>query len=98
MGLVIEYDPIANSSHWAELELQEAYENNLIPDVLMGKDMTGTITRAEFAAVAVSIGTGVGVNVLLAKSLGQGDGEKAARVAGNGPRSGGLLVPVQRTV
>ncbi len=55
VGMIIEYDPIANSSDWADLELQEAYENDLIPDVLMGKDMTGTITRAEFAAVAVKL-------------------------------------------
>jgi len=55
VGMVIEYDPLANSSDWADLELQEAYENNLIPDVLMGKDMTGTITRGEFAAVAVKL-------------------------------------------
>lgn len=55
VGLVIEYDPVSNSAQWAELELQEAYENDLIPDVLLGKDMTGTITRAEFAAVAVKL-------------------------------------------
>ena len=55
VGMVIEYDPIANSSDWADLELQEAYENDLIPDVLMGKDMTGRITRGEFAAVAVKL-------------------------------------------
>lgn len=55
VGLVIEYDPVANSAQWAELELQEAYEQGLIPDVLMGKDMTGTITRGEFAAVAVKL-------------------------------------------
>lgn len=34
--------------------------------------------------VAVGIGTGVGVNALLAKSLGQGDREKASKTAGNG--------------
>ncbi|MCM1246170.1 MAG: MATE family efflux transporter [Roseburia sp.] len=34
--------------------------------------------------VAVGIGTGVGVNALLAKSMGQGDREKANRTAGNG--------------
>lgn len=55
VGLVIEYDPVGNASQWAELELQEAYEQGLIPDVLMGKDMTGTITRGEFAAVAVRL-------------------------------------------
>ena len=33
--------------------------------------------------IAVSIGTGVGTNALLSKSLGRGDGERAAKVAGN---------------
>ena len=33
--------------------------------------------------VAIGIGTGVGTNALLAKSLGQGDKEKASKVAGN---------------
>lgn len=55
VGLVIEYDAISNSSDWADLELQDAYEAGLIPDVLIGKDMTSTITRGEFAAVAVKL-------------------------------------------
>lgn len=38
----------------------------------------------QMLMVAVGIGTGVGVNALLAKSLGQGDVEKASRTAGNG--------------
>lgn len=38
----------------------------------------------QMLMVAIGIGTGVGVNVLLAKSMGQGNREKAARVAGNG--------------
>ncbi len=33
--------------------------------------------------IAVSVGTGVGVNALLSKSLGEGNGEKANKVAGN---------------
>lgn len=33
--------------------------------------------------VAIGIGTGVGTNALLAKSLGQGDRDKASKVAGN---------------
>ena len=33
--------------------------------------------------VAVGIGTGVGTNALLARTLGQGNREKAAKVAGN---------------
>lgn len=38
----------------------------------------------QMLMVAVGIGTGVGVNALLAKSLGQGDREKASMTAGNG--------------
>ena len=37
----------------------------------------------QMLMVAVAIGTGVGANALLSKSLGQGDPEKASRVAGN---------------
>lgn len=38
----------------------------------------------QMLMVAVGIGTGVGVNALLAKSMGQGDAEKAGKTAGNG--------------
>lgn len=38
----------------------------------------------QMLMVAVGIGTGVGVNALLAKSLGQGNTERASRTAGNG--------------
>ena len=38
----------------------------------------------QMLMVAIGIGTGVGVNVLLAKSMGQGDMEKASKTAGNG--------------
>lgn len=38
----------------------------------------------QMLMVAVGIGTGVGVNALLAKSMGQGDTEKASKTAGNG--------------
>lgn len=38
----------------------------------------------QMLMVAVGIGTGVGVNAFLAKSMGQGDMEKASQTAGNG--------------
>lgn len=38
----------------------------------------------QMLMVAIGIGTGVGVNALLAKSMGQGDVEKASKTAGNG--------------
>jgi putative MATE family efflux protein len=37
----------------------------------------------QMLMVAVGIGTGVGANALLSKSIGQGDNEKASKVAGN---------------
>lgn len=37
----------------------------------------------QMLMVAIGIGTGVGTNALLAKSLGQGNRQKASRVAGN---------------
>ncbi len=41
------------ASSWAEGELREAQALGLIPDCLIGADMTQNITRAEFAAVCV---------------------------------------------
>ncbi|MDR1094089.1 MAG: MATE family efflux transporter [Clostridiales bacterium] len=37
----------------------------------------------QMLMIAVGVGTGVGVNALLSRSLGQGDREKAGRIAGN---------------
>ncbi len=62
-----------------------------IPDsdgiVHMGEYAVNALTLAfpvQMLIVAFGIGTGVGVNALLAKSLGQDDRQKVARVAGNG--------------
>lgn len=62
-----------------------------IPDsdgvVHMGEYAVNALTLAfpvQMLIVAFGIGTGVGVNALLAKSLGQDDKEKVAKVAGNG--------------
>ena len=62
-----------------------------IPDsdgvVHMGEYAVNALTLAfpvQMLIVAFGIGTGVGVNALLAKSLGQQDEEKVAKVAGNG--------------
>lgn len=48
----------------------------------------------QMLMVAISIGTGVGVNVALARSLGQENEEKAARVAGNGIFLGAVITVV----
>lgn len=52
-----------------------------------GEQALNALTLAfpvQMLMVAVGIGTGVGVNALLAKSMGQGDKEKASQTAGNG--------------
>jgi hypothetical protein len=43
------------NSSWATKEMEEAYENNLIPDILLDDDLTEPITRAEFASVALKL-------------------------------------------
>lgn len=53
----------------------------------MGEYAVNALTLAfpvQMLMVAFGIGTGVGVNAQLAKCLGHRDGEKAAKVAGNG--------------
>lgn len=52
-----------------------------------GEQALNALTLAfpvQMLMVAIGIGTGVGVNALLAKSMGQGDVEKASKTAGNG--------------
>lgn len=45
----------SKASDWATSELQKAYESGLIPERLVGTDLTEDITRAEFAAVSVKL-------------------------------------------
>ena len=62
-----------------------------------GEDALNALTLAfpvQMLMVAVSIGTGVGMNALLSKSLGQGDKERAARVAGNAEFLGAVIYAV----
>lgn len=54
------YSPYSNivsagvqASEWAKGELQGAFDNDLVPDILKGKDLTKPITREEFAELAV---------------------------------------------
>lgn len=42
-------------SLWSLPEIEEAYQENLIPDSLIGEDLTKDINRAEFAAVCVKV-------------------------------------------
>ena len=55
VGFLCEWDAYSESSQWATPELQEAAEKGLIPDSLVGEDMTRPITRGEFAAVVVKL-------------------------------------------
>lgn len=57
-GLVIEWGQPRTSfgsevSSWATPEMEKAYEMDLIPEALVGEDLTQNITRLEFAAVSV---------------------------------------------
>ena len=45
----------AITSAWAKPEMDKAEAMNLIPEVLKNQDLTKSITRAEFAAVAVKV-------------------------------------------
>ena len=59
-----------------------------------GEQALNALTLAfpvQMLMVALGIGTGVGVNALLAKSLGQEDGEKVNRTAGNGVLLAGII-------
>ena len=47
------------------------------------KEMPVNRLIVQMLMVAVGIGTGVGTNALLARTLGQGNEKKAAKVAGN---------------
>lgn len=50
-------EPLAwgEASSWATAELKKASDWGLIPDSLLGADMTKLITRAEFAAICVKV-------------------------------------------
>lgn len=55
IGYICEWETWSDSTEWSSPELQEASENGLIPDVLIGKDMTNPVTRGEFAAICVNL-------------------------------------------
>ena len=55
VGYICEWETWSDSADWASEEMDKASENGLIPDVLIGEDMTKPITRGEFAAVCVKL-------------------------------------------
>ena len=62
-----------------------------------GEQALNALTLAfpvQMLMVAIGIGTGVGVNVMLARSLGEGNKEKASTVAGNGVFLGIVITAV----
>lgn len=50
---------------------------------VIGTNALGLAFPVQILMISVGVGLGVGVNALLSKALGEGDREKAARVAGN---------------
>ena len=72
------------------MALQAVY--NIVDSAFVGNMREGSeaalnaltlVFPVQMFMVAVGIGTGVGTNALLARTLGQGDAKKAAKVAGN---------------
>ena len=72
------------------MALQAVY--NIVDSAFVGNMMSGSeaalnaltlVFPVQMLMVAVGIGTGVGINALLARTLGQENGKKAAKVAGN---------------
>lgn len=43
------------TSQWAISEIEKAYENSLIPESLIGLDLTQKVNRSEFAAIAIQL-------------------------------------------
>ena len=72
------------------MALQAVY--NIVDSAFVGNMRSGSeaalnaltlVFPVQMLMVAVGIGTGVGTNALLARTLGQGNGKKAAKVVGN---------------
>ena len=72
------------------MALQAVY--NIVDSAFVGNMKAGSeaalnaltlVFPVQMLMVAVGIGTGVGTNALLARILGQGDNQKAAKIAGN---------------
>ncbi len=52
---ICEWDYALTTSNWASPEIEEAYQEGLIPEELAEEDLTETVDRAEFAAIAVKL-------------------------------------------
>lgn len=51
----VKEDITFKTSDWAKSAVEDAYENDIIPDELLNTDLTLAISREEFAAVAVNL-------------------------------------------
>ena len=80
------------------MALQAVY--NIVDSTFVGNMRAGSeaalnaltlVFPVQMLMVAVGIGTGVGTNALLARTLGQGNSKKAARVAGNSLFLGAII-------
>ncbi len=83
------------------MALQAVY--NIVDSAFVGNMRVGSeaalnaltlVFPVQMLMVAIGIGTGVGTNVLLARTLGQGNTKKAARVAGNSLFLGAVIYVV----
>ena len=83
------------------MALQAVY--NIVDSAFVGNMRTGSeaalnaltlVFPVQMLMVAVGIGTGVGTNALLARTLGQGNDKKAAKVAGNSLFLGAIIYAV----
>ena len=83
------------------MALQAVY--NIVDSAFVGNMKVGSeaalnaltlVFPVQMLMVALGIGTGVGTNSLLARTLGQGDTKKAAKVAGNSLFLGAVIYAV----
>ena len=83
------------------MALQAVY--NIVDSAFVGNMRVGSeaalnaltlVFPVQMLMVAVGIGTGVGTNALLARTLGQGNSKKAAKVAGNSLFLGAIIYVV----
>ena len=83
------------------MALQAVY--NIVDSAFVGNMKVGSeaalnaltlVFPVQMLMVAAGIGTGVGTNALLARTLGQGNTKKAAKVAGNSLFLGGIIYAV----
>lgn len=63
--------------------VDSAFVSNMPANGEMALNALTLAFPVQMLMIAIGIGTGVGTNALLSKSIGQGDFEKASRVAGN---------------